>query len=186
MFRNLKDKALIKQYLIFFNIALGIILSVLLTSWFAYVRPSQINLAIAQNQYGYYDIKNLPNKTGEVEVDYFGKSKIVDLENSNDFSYNIENDSIDATTIIKNFLIELDGFLNQSNLSENEIKLGHALYELFDNYNEVFIGNDNNKFNKNVVLLSLREMTNLSTKEIRSSMKKFKTIYFSLIEKMVK
>ena len=84
MFRNLKDKTLIKQYLIFFNIALGIILSVLLTSWFAYVRPSQINLAIAQNQYGYYDIKNLPNKTGEVEVDYFGKSKIVDLENTND------------------------------------------------------------------------------------------------------
>jgi hypothetical protein len=109
-----------------------------------------------------------------------------DLENSNDFSYNIENDSIDATTIIKNFLIELDEFLKQSNLSENEIKLGYALYELFDNYNEVFIGNDNNKFNKNVVLLSLREMTNLSTKEIRSSMKKFKTIYFSLIEKMVK
>jgi len=109
-----------------------------------------------------------------------------DLENNNNFSYNIENDSLDATTIIKNFLIELDGFLKQSNLSENEIKLGYALYELFDNYNEVFIGNDNNKFNKNVVLLSLREMTNLSTKEIRTSMKKFKTMYFSLIEKMVK
>jgi polysaccharide deacetylase 2 family uncharacterized protein YibQ len=90
VFRNLKDKALIKQYLIFFNIALGIILSVLLTSWFAYVRPSQINLAIAQNQYGYYDIKNLPNKTGEVEVDYFGKSKIVDLENSNDLASDSE------------------------------------------------------------------------------------------------
>jgi len=109
-----------------------------------------------------------------------------DLENSNDFSYNIENDSIDATTIIAGFLLELDEFLKNSNLSENEIKLGHALYELFDNYNDVFIGNDNNKFNKNVVLLSLREMTNLSTKEIRSSMKKYKTIYFSLIEKMVK
>jgi len=109
-----------------------------------------------------------------------------DLENNNNFSYNIENDSLDATTIIKNFLIELDGFLKQSNLSENEIKLGYALYELFDNYNEVFIGNDNNKFNKNVVLLSLREMTNLSTKEIRTSMKKFKTMYFLLIEKMVK
>ena len=109
-----------------------------------------------------------------------------DLENSNDFSYNIENDTIDATTIINNFLIELDEFLKNSNLSENEIKLGHALYDLFDNYNEVFIGNDNNKFNKNIVLLSLREMTNLSTKEIRTSMKKFKTIYFSLIQKMVK
>jgi len=109
-----------------------------------------------------------------------------DLENSNDFSYHIENDVIDATTIINQFLIELDEFLKSSNLSENEIKLGHALYDLFDNYNEVFIGNDNNKFNKNVVLLSLREMTNLSTKEIRSSMKKFKNIYYCLIQKMVK
>jgi len=63
-----------------------------------------------------------------------------DLENSNDFSYNIENDSIDATTIIAGFLLELDEFLKNSNLSENEIKLGHALYELFDNYNDVFIG----------------------------------------------
>ena len=109
-----------------------------------------------------------------------------DLENSNDFSYHIENDVIDATTIINQFLIELDEFLKSSNLSENEIKLGHALYDLFDNYNEVFIGNDNNKFNKNIVLLSLREMTNLSTKEIRSSMKKFKNIYYCLIQKMVK
>jgi hypothetical protein len=109
-----------------------------------------------------------------------------DLENNDNFSYNIENDNLDAITIINHFLIELDNFLKNTNLSENEIKLGYALYELFDNYNEVFIGNDNNKFNKNVVLLSLREMTNLSTKEIRSSMKKFKTIYFLLIEKLVK
>ena len=109
-----------------------------------------------------------------------------DLENNDNFSYNIENDSLDATTIIKHFLIELDNFLKNTNLSENEIKLGYALYELFDNYNEVFIGNDNNKFNKNVVLLSLREMTNLSTKEIRSSMKKFKNIYYLLIQKLVK
>jgi len=109
-----------------------------------------------------------------------------DLENNDNFSYNIENDNLDAITIIKHFLVELDDFLKNTNLSENEIKLGHALYELFDNHNEVFIGNDNNKFNKNVVLLSLREMTNLSTKEIRSSMKKFKNIYFLLIQKLVK
>jgi hypothetical protein len=100
-----------------------------------------------------------------------------------DISYDLENSN---TTIINQFLIELDEFLKSSNLSENEIKLGHALYDLFDNYNEVFIGNDNNKFNKNIVLLSLREMTNLSTKEIRSSMKKFKNIYYCLIQKMVK
>jgi len=49
--------------------------------------------------------------------------------------------------------------------------------DLFENYELIFSGADNNKFNKNVILLSLREMTNLSTKEIRSSMKRFKKLY---------
>ena len=109
-----------------------------------------------------------------------------DLENNDEFSYSIENDGIDAPTIIANFLLELEEFLKNDNLSENELKLGHALFELFENYQNIFVGNDNNKFNKNIVLLSLREMTNLSTKEIRSSMKKYKGMYFTLIQKMVK
>ena len=109
-----------------------------------------------------------------------------DLENNDEFSYSIENDGIDAPTIIANFLLELEEFLKNENLSENEQKLGHALFELFENYQNIFVGNDNNKFNKNIVLLSLREMTNLSTKEIRSSMKKYKGMYFTLIQKMVK
>lgn len=109
-----------------------------------------------------------------------------DLENSDRFSYDIESDNIDTQSVITNLLLELDLFIKNENLTENEIKLGQALYELFDNYESIFIGNDNNKFNKNVVLLSLREMTNLSTKEIRSSMKKYKNVYFTLIQKMVK
>jgi hypothetical protein len=108
------------------------------------------------------------------------------LENNADFSYTIERDTIDTEDIITNFLKEIDDFLKQSDLSDNEIKLGNALYELFENYNDIFIGTDNNKFNKNIILLSLREMTNLNTKEIRSSMKKFKTIYFNLVQKMIK
>ena len=108
------------------------------------------------------------------------------LENNADFSYSIDRDTIDTEDIIINFLKEIDDFLKQDNLSENEIKLGHALYELFENYNDIFIGTDNNKFNKNIILLSLREMTNLNTKEIRSSMKKFKTIYFNMVQKMIK
>jgi predicted SprT family Zn-dependent metalloprotease len=108
------------------------------------------------------------------------------LENNADFSYTIERDTIDTEDIITNFLKEIDDFLKQGDLSDKEIKLGHALYELFENYNDIFIGTDNNKFNKNIILLSLREMTNLNTKEIRSSMKKFKTIYFNLVQKMIK
>jgi len=108
------------------------------------------------------------------------------LENNPDFSYLIDGDYVDPAQVIKNFLDELDLFLEQENLNENELKLGHALHDLFENYENIFIGNSNNKFNKNIILLSLREMTNLSTKEIRSSMKKYRIIYLNLVEKMSK
>jgi hypothetical protein len=108
------------------------------------------------------------------------------IENNPSFSYSIEKEGIDSEKVIKNFLIELTNLLENENLSENEVKLGHALHDLFENYESIFIGNDNNKFNKNIILLSLREMTNLSTKEIRGSMKKYKTMYYTLVENMVK
>ena len=69
-------------------------------------------------------------------------------------------------------------------MSTSEVKLGYALIDLFENYETIFSGNDNNKFNKNIVLLSLREMTNLSTKEIRNSMKKFKKLYLMVQTKI--
>lgn len=108
------------------------------------------------------------------------------LENNEEFSYYIENDGLDSEKVIHHFLIKLEIFIKSENLNENEIKLGQALYDLFDNYENIFVGNDNNKFNKNIILLSLREMTNLSTKEIRGSMKKYKNMYFDLVQSMVK
>ena len=108
------------------------------------------------------------------------------LENDEGFSYYIENDGLDSERVIHHFLIELENFIKNENLSENEIKLGQALHDIFDNYENIFVGNDNNKFNKNIILLSLREMTNLSTKEIRGSMKKYKNMYYTLIQTMVK
>jgi len=108
------------------------------------------------------------------------------LENNENFAYYIENDGVDSERVIHHFLIKLEEFLKNENLSENEIKLGQALYDLFDNYENIFVGNDNNKFNKNIILLSLREMTNLSTKEIRGSMRKYKNMYFELVQNMVK
>jgi hypothetical protein len=108
------------------------------------------------------------------------------LENDEGYAYYIENDNVDSERIIYHFLIKLDLFIKNENLNENEVKLGQALYDLFDNYENIFVGNDNNKFNKNIILLSLREMTNLSTKEIRGSMKKYKNMYFELVQTMIK
>ena len=106
------------------------------------------------------------------------------LENDEGFAYYIENDNLESEKIIHYFLIKLELFIKNENLSENEVKLGQALYDLFDNYENIFVGNDNNKFNKNVILLSLREMTNLSTKEIRSSIKRFKKLYLVIQSKI--
>ena len=109
-----------------------------------------------------------------------------DLENDTNYSYSIDDDIIDSEEIIGKFLSELQKLFDSNTLNENELKLGEALFYLFENYQKVFIGTSNNKFNKNIILLSLREMTNLNTKEIRTSLKKFKIIYLNMLEKIIK
>jgi hypothetical protein len=99
------------------------------------------------------------------------------LEERADMSYRIDDDIVETDAIINEYLKELKDFIDSEQLNDNETKLGYALIDLFDNYETIFSGADNNKFNKNVILLSLREMTNLSTKEIRSSIKRFKKLY---------
>ena len=99
------------------------------------------------------------------------------LEERPDMSYRIDDDVIETDYVINEYLDELKVYIESEQLNDNEKKLGYALIDLFDNYESIFSGADNNKFNKNVILLSLREMTNLSTKEIRSSIKRFKKLY---------
>ena len=106
------------------------------------------------------------------------------LEERADMSYRIDDDIVETDIIIVEYLKELKDFIDNENLNDNEKKLGYALIDLFDNYESIFSGADNNKFNKNVILLSLREMTNLSTKEIRSSIKRFKKLYTVIQIKM--
>jgi len=106
------------------------------------------------------------------------------LKNKPDMIYHIDGTTIEPIDVIEQFIKELKDFLSDPTMNENEQKLGNALVELFENYDDIFIGNDNNKFNKNIILLSLREMTNLSTKEIRTSMKRFKKLYFELMKRL--
>lgn len=106
------------------------------------------------------------------------------LENRPDMIYYIENDAVESDKIISDYIDMLKNFIQSNNLNENEIKLGEALLQLFETYDEIFVAHDNKKFNKNLVLLSLREMTNLSTKEIRLSMKRYKKLYFDFVKKI--
>ena len=106
------------------------------------------------------------------------------LEERADMVYTIDSDVVDIEFVIELYIKELKTYLITEDLTENEKRLGIALIDLFDNYEEIFFGNHNNKFNKNVILLSLREMTNLNTKEIRNSIKRFKKLYTIIQNKM--
>ena len=66
---------------------------------------------------------------------------------------------------------------NKNGLNENELKVGLALSDVLDNWEEVLVENGSNKLNKSSFLSFVRETTLLGTKEIRDSMKKYKILY---------
>ena len=104
-----------------------------------------------------------------------------DIEDRKDLSYVIDEHIIDYQSVIIKLTISLENFIEKENLTENEQKLGYALLEIFSNFDKIFQVGDGNKFNKNLILLSLREMTSLSTKEIRISLKRFKKLYDGIL-----
>ena len=104
------------------------------------------------------------------------------IENRDDQIYYIDNDDRDNNKIFRILLRDIEMFMDENQLSENEEKLGLALVDIFNNYDEIFVHGEGNKFNKNLILLSLREMTNLTTKEIRTSLKRYKVIYEGIID----
>ena len=64
-------------------------------------------------------------------------TKCICIENDEMFSYSIENDSLDSVNVIAKFLNELNHTLLNDNLTENEIKLGQALCDLFGDYEQI-------------------------------------------------
>lgn len=104
-----------------------------------------------------------------------------DIESRPDLSYVIDEYVVDYRDVIIKLSIDLELFIENEDLTENEQKLGYALLEIFNNFDKIFQVGDGNKFNKNLILLSLREMTSLSTKEIRISLKRFKKLYDGIL-----
>ena len=105
-----------------------------------------------------------------------------DLENNPSMVYYLEDEEDENKNVLMDLLGVVKSKLSDFDESSNEHKLGLALCDILENYKLIFQTSDNNKFNKNLILLSLREMTNLSTKEIRTSMKKYKILYENLIK----
>lgn len=74
---------------------------------------------------------------------------------------------------------------DSQNLTENEKKVGLALCELFENWEDILCSDGSNKLQKSSVLYFLREETLMTTKELRDNMKHFKEAYYLLKNKEI-
>jgi len=94
-------------------------------------------------------------------------------------SYTIDNYDLDLTKFLSQIAEGIREDLETKILTENEEKVGLSLVTILEDWEKVFSEevSKNKKYNKNLILLYMRNMTSLSTKDIRNAMKRFKTIY---------
>jgi hypothetical protein len=107
-----------------------------------------------------------------------------DFEEREDLSYVIDNDNFVMDEFIIKLVKDIKDEMDDENLppkkklNENERKVGYALIYILENWEAAFEGFDGgSKYNKNSVLETMRNYTNLSTKDIRIAMKRFKDLY---------
>ena len=106
------------------------------------------------------------------------------IEERGDLSYVIDADIFSMDDFIKKVVEGVKTELDDENqpakkkLTENERKVGYALTDILENWEEIFENMEGgSKYNKNSVLETMRNYTNLSTKDIRLAMKRFKELY---------
>ena len=98
-----------------------------------------------------------------------------------DLLYRIDDFEVDLTVFIVKLTSSIKEELKLNDLSDNEFKVGHSLVRILEDWKELFYDENSTKnstkFNKNLILLYIRNITGLDTKEIRNSMKRFKSLY---------
>jgi hypothetical protein len=112
-----------------------------------------------------------------------------EIERKEEYMYEMDHsDDVELQELIQKIIDSLRSKIdNDKTLKKNEIIVGEAIINVMANWNILFLEDGNlgkygrkvsNNFTKNKILLYLKEQTNLSTKEIRSSMKQFRELYF--------
>lgn len=105
------------------------------------------------------------------------------IEEREDLTYVIDKDNVEMSDFIQKLVDEIKSEIeNEHNhkkkLNENEIKIGYALIDILENWEMVFSSMEGgSKYNKNSFLETMRNYTNLSTKDIRIGMKRYKQLY---------
>lgn len=108
------------------------------------------------------------------------------LENDPDLTYEIDEVESPLDEFIIEMKTEVINILNTTRVNNNEKKVGQALIAILNDWVNIFPDVEGgNKYTKSLILSHIREITQLTTKEIRLSMKKFKIAYFGLKGKWI-
>ena len=100
-----------------------------------------------------------------------------------------ENDNyVMAERLIKEMSEEIKTMMKEREknaLTDDEVKVGVALTELLDNWEDVLNVDGSNKLQKSSVLYFLREETMMTTKSVRDNMRPFKKAYYLIKKTMI-
>ena len=100
-----------------------------------------------------------------------------------------ENDNyVMAEHLIKEMSEEIKTMMKEREknaLTDDEVKVGVALTELLDNWEDVLNVDGSNKLQKSSVLYFLREETMMTTKSVRDNMRPFKKAYYLIKKTMI-
>ena len=100
------------------------------------------------------------------------------VETMEELSYTIDDDKLQLDSFIDEISASIKGEMKYNKLSDIELKVGSALTTILDNWETIFEQVESgNKYNKNLILSYIREISDLSTKDIRLGMRRFKKIY---------
>jgi hypothetical protein len=122
------------------------------------------------------------DKNMKIQTQYEDISSSIESDVRHSYN-NVDEDGLELTRFIKKISETIKEEMTEKVLTENEIKVGTALVKILDDWENLFdTVPGKNKFNKNLILYYMREMTTLSTKDIRNAMKRYKIIYKFLKE----
>ena len=104
------------------------------------------------------------------------------VEKMDDYIYHIEDvDKTPLEEFIREISANIKAELDHIKLTENEKLVGNALITVLDNWETIFEQVESgNKYNKNLILSYIRELSGLTTKDIRVSMRRYKKIFYAL------
>lgn len=112
-----------------------------------------------------------------------------DISDNIRFSYDESSNNLSfLKKLMENTVKKINDIIDKRDkfkLNEDEIKVGMALIELMNNWEDLFAQMGSDKFNKSSILLFLKETTLLNTKQIRDGMKKYKSAYYDIKSIMI-